>query len=339
MDHATLPSEPAWEGRAHRSPSGFLRGPAGPAALAAPFSRLRLWLRCGVQERPGRGGTPGQLGERLPPTPSPAYPPVSAPESTQSSSSSPPALRSMARSDRGHRRDLGRAPSGPPSPGQPELAGVPASVSRSRLGQTTPAPPAVRAPRPLLAASGLAPTAASTPPLAAGRVSTGARGCVRAPESVCTGCERVCVVCACARGCGCAQEGVCTVWEHACVDVHMCASSVSSCVARLCVVCVHERERCVRLCAPCLWCDVGEREKYVFVGAHVCVRLGLLYLSVLCNLVWCVCAYGNAPLPGAHSLSIGVPGIAPRFPARRFPEPCCSRALPGKQRGEIATSL
>lgn len=100
---------------------------------------------------PGRSWAGEELprnSERAPrPQPASAHPPVSAPESTHSSSSPAPSLRSMARSlprpARGRRRDLGHAPSGPPSTVQPELAGLAAGVSTPWLGPTTPASTAV----------------------------------------------------------------------------------------------------------------------------------------------------------------------------------------------------
>lgn len=96
------------------------------------------------------------------PSPGPAHPPVSAPESTQSSSSPPPALESMVRSIRGHHRDLGHARSGQPSPAQADPVKRAAGVSpSSRQLQHR---PLHSAPRPLLATRGWALAAPPAPP-------------------------------------------------------------------------------------------------------------------------------------------------------------------------------
>lgn len=138
-------------------PPAFAGGAGGRSSPRRPIQPQRLRLRGEVQEGPVRGRGCRATQRATPPTarPGAAHPPVSAPESTQSSSSPPPVLGSMARppprSVHGRGGDLGALP--PSSPAQSSLmAGLPAGVSRSRLGQTHSRRPRSPAPRPLLAA-------------------------------------------------------------------------------------------------------------------------------------------------------------------------------------------
>lgn len=151
------PRDPPGRKRAHRSPSGFCKGPGGRSSPRRPIPPQRLRLRGEVQEGPARGRSCRATQRATPPTarPGAAHPPVSAPESTQSSSSPPPVLGSMARpqprSAHGRGRDPGALP--PSSPAQRSLMAVlPAGVSRAGLGQTHSRRPRSPAPRPLLAA-------------------------------------------------------------------------------------------------------------------------------------------------------------------------------------------
>lgn len=161
---------------------------------------------------PGREEPPRD-SESAPPRPLPgpdraAHPPVSAPESTQSSSSPPPALGSMVRSPPRSGRESRRDPGGPAQPGPARAGGA---LSES-LAAGAPANNSGTAPRRALSWPRPAgpPGAARVPPLAAAeRACARARGCVRTHEGVCTWCERARVsarslcarkkVCACER--------------------------------------------------------------------------------------------------------------------------------------------
>lgn len=227
--------------RAGHRPSGFPGDPAGGAAPPPCSAAVAPSRPLGPGKSGAREGPPRNSESAPHPQPAPTHPPVSAPESTQSSSSPAPSLRSMVRSPprsaRGHRRDLGRAPSGPPSTVQPELAGLAASVSTPRLGETTPASAAVHCAAPSPGHTGPGTGGHPPRPSPLGRVSVCALGFVSAQEGVCSGCEDVRAVCACAPGYVHAQEGVCTEWERVRADVHTCASMCElACCAPVCGV-------------------------------------------------------------------------------------------------------
>lgn len=193
--------------------------PRDPAAGAAPVAQGQpKRLRRAVQEGPRPGRAAAQLGE-CPPRPLPgpvraAHPPVSAPESTQSSSSPPPALGSMVRSPPRSARERRRDPGGPAQPGPARAGGAP---SKS-LAAGAPANNSGNVPRRALSWPRPAgpPGTARVPPLAdaeracaraRGRVHA-SRGSVRTQEGVCTWCERarVCARSLCARKKVCACE-------------------------------------------------------------------------------------------------------------------------------------
>lgn len=246
------PRDPAF--RARRGRSGFFGGAGRPAGATAVLASPR---------GPGRS----QAREELPrnseraPTHRPAR--LTLRFRRRSPHSHPPRRRQPWGPWHAPRRapfagtgvTWGSLPPGRPAQSSPSWWGsLPASPGPGsrKLRRLRPRSPA---PRPLLATPGPAPAATPAPPLAAQLLSVCARGYVCAPRVPVQG-----GVCVHARGC-----------------VRTCVSS------RVCAPVRGVRSGVWRGVSLCLWCDVGGRVKYVFVGVERICSCARLCFAAVCG--------------------------------------------------------